>query len=466
MRAWLPRFRTDSALPIGIASVAALAIGPLIVWAITEEKWRLLVLVAVVAVAPLVLRWPIAVAFGAYAFVLPFDSVALVSGMGGVTATRLLGIVAAGVLIAVGVVGRRLVKPPAVALWVVSLFLWATVTMIWAVNDEMSQARLITATSLVAMYIAAVSFQVSQRELNVVCVLTMIGGVLAAVAGLVLGFDADAEVRGSMTVGGQEANPNAIAHSLILPLAMTVGTLFAARHLLVKAAALVGTAVIAAGIFLTMSRSSVAALAIMMCVLLYRFRVRWQVLAVVAAVVAVLPVMPDLFFERIGRVLSGADATGSGRTEIWSIGLQAVGQFGLFGAGLANFPAVYQIYAYTAPRGLARGAHSEYLGTWVELGIIGLACFVMAVIGHLHASKPKDGDGRSAPYSAAIEAACVGFLLIGFFSDVLWRKAFWMPWILAVWASRQYAADDRLPEPHVRATLQEPARPTTRSSRI
>jgi O-antigen ligase len=441
----LPQWRFDGALPIGVAGVAALVVGPLIAWAIATESWRLLVVVVLAALSPLVLRWPITVAFGAYAFMVPFDSVAVVTGAGGATATRLLGIVAAGVLLAVGVVERRLVRPPAVAVWVVLLFIYAIMTLAWAVNEDLSRARLITAASLVAMYLAAVTFQVSQKELATVCVLTMIAGVLASAAGLISGFEADAEreVRGSMTIGGQQGSPNAIAHSLILPLAMTVGTLFAARHLLAKAAALAGAAVIAAGIFLTMSRSSLAAVIFMACVLLYRFRVRWQVLAVIGAVAVVLPFMPDLFFERIGRVFTGEDATGSGRTEIWSIGLEALARFGLFGAGLANFPAAYDIYAHTPPRGLSRGAHNEYLGIWVELGIIGLTCFLGAVVGHLRAARPKDGDGWSAPYSAAIEAACAAFLLIACFSDVLWRKAFWMPWILAVWASRQHGSSKR-----------------------
>jgi O-Antigen ligase len=441
----LPHWRFDGALPVGVAGVAALVVGPLIAWAIATESWRLLVVVVLAALSPLVLRWPITVAFGAYAFLVPFDSVAVVAGAGGATATRLLGMVAAGVLLAVGVVERRLVRPPAVAVWVVLLFICAILTLAWAVNEDLSRARLVTVASLVAMYLAAVTIQVSQKELATVCVLTMIAGVLASAAGVISGFEADAEreVRGSMTVGGQQSNPNAVAHSLILPLAMTVGTLFAARHLLGKVAALAGAAVIAAGIFLTMSRSSLAAVIFMACVLLYRFRVRWQVLAVFGAVAVVLPFMPDLFFERIERLFTGEDATGSGRTDIWSIGLEALARFGLFGAGLANFPAAYDIFAHTPPGGLSRGAHNQYLGIWVELGIIGLTCFLGAVVGHLRVARPKDGDGWSAPYSAAIEAACAGFLLIACFSDVLWGKGFWMPWILAVWASRQHRSPSR-----------------------
>jgi O-antigen ligase len=439
MRALRLPWSFDSALPVGLGIVAAVVIGPLIVWTITEESWRLLTLVLLATLSPIALRWPITVAFGAYAFVLPFDSVAVVAGSGGATITKLTGIVAAGVLLAAGVVQQRMVRPPLAALWVGLLFLWALVTFAWAVNPALAQARLTTAVSLAAMYVAAVSFRVSENELRTVCVLTMLGGVLAATAGVVLGFEADTPraVRGTMmAVGGQEANPNGVAQSLLLPLAMAAGLFLASRRMRGKVIALGGIAAIGGGIFLTMSRASLAAVAMMMCILLYRFRVRWQVLAIVGVLGALLPLLPDLFFDRVGSLFTGADITGSGRTEIWAVSISSLERFGWFGAGLANHPAAYDMYASTPPRGLSRGAHNLFLGTWVELGIVGLALLLAVFVAHLRTGTRTSGSMVKAAFPAAIEAACFGFLVIAFFGDILWRKAVWMPWILAVWASR------------------------------
>jgi O-antigen ligase len=442
----LPQWSFDGALPIGLGIVAALGIGPLIVWTITEESWRLLTLVLLAALSPIALRWPVTVAFGAYAFVLPFDSVAVVADTGGATITRLTGIVAAGVLLAAGVVQHRLIRPPLAALWVGLLFLWALVTFAWAVNLQLAQARLTTAVSLAAMYLAAVSFRVSEKELRTVCVLTMLGGVLASTAGVVLGFEADTPhaVRGTLAVAGREANPNGVAQSLLLPLAMAAGMFLASRRMWGKVIGVAGIAAIGAGIFLTMSRASLVAVGMMMCVLLYRFRVRWQVLAIVGVFAALLPLMPDLFFDRVGSLFTGEDATGAGRTEIWKVSVSALERFGWFGAGLANHPAAYDMYASTPPRGLSRGAHNAFLGTWVELGVVGLALLLAVFIAHLRTGKRGNGSMVEVAFPAAIEAACFGFLVVAFFGDVLWRKAVWVPWILAVWASRTRAEDQKV----------------------
>ena len=446
LRLRLPQWNFDAALPIGIGIVAALGIGPLIVWAITEESWRLLTLIVLATLSPIALRWPVTMAFGAYAFVLPFDSVAMVADTGGATITRLVGVMAAGVLLAAGVVQQRLVRPPLAALWVGLLFLWALASLAWVVDLEVAQARVPTALSLLAMYLAAVSFRVSEKELTTVCVLTMIGGTLAATAGVILGFEADAPraARGTLAIAGREANPNGVAQSLLLPLGVAAGMFLAWSRLRARAIAVAGIAAITAGIFLTMSRASLLAVVVMVGVLLYRTGVRWQMLAIVATCAAVLPFMPDLFFTRVESVFTGEDATGAGRTEIWKVGVNALEQFGWLGAGLSNFPVAYRMHAYTPPGGLARGAHNTFLGTWVELGVVGLALLLAAFVAHLRIGKQMKRTMSRTAFPAALEAACFGFLIIAFFSgEMLWRKALWMSWILTVWASRAHAPEVR-----------------------
>jgi O-antigen ligase len=434
-------------LTIGLAVVAAFVLGPLIGWAAANIRWDqpkrsstvLFALLVGIPAMPVLIRWPVVSTFGLYAFLVPFDSVALITDTGGATITRLVGIVAAGVLLATGLMERRLVRPPLAALWVVLFFLWAVASLAWTVNLPLAQARLPTAASLVAMYLVAVSFRVSERELTTVYVLTVLGGAVAAAAGVVLGFEDGTEraVRGTLAIAGREANPNGVAQSLLLPLGVAVGIFFASRRVWAKAVAVAGVGAIGAGIFLTMSRASLAAMALMICILLYRFRIRWQVLAIIGILTALLPLMPDLFFDRVGSVFSGEDTTGSGRTAIWGVGVRALEQFGWFGAGLSNFPAVYDMYANTPPRGLSRGAHNTFLGTWVESGVVGLVFLLAAVVGHLRTGKRGNESMSEAAFPAVIEAACFGFLVVAFFSgDMLWTKAFWLPWILTVWASR------------------------------
>jgi O-antigen ligase len=434
-----PRRRFDGVWPVTIVVVAALGLGPLFVWALVIENWVAVALVSLLALSPILLRWPM-MGFVAYAFFIPFDSVAIVADTGGATLTKLLGVVAAGVLVAAGIVERRFVRPPIVALWVVLFFLWAVATLAWALDSEMSLARIPTFANLVAMYLVAVSFRVSEKELTAVGVMTVIGGVLAAGIGMVLGFaeNPDQVARRTLAVAGREANPNAVAHSLLLPLGIALAMFIAVRRTVIRVITVGGIAVIAAGIFLTMSRSSLVAVGLMICLLLYRLGARWQILPAVGTLSALLPMLPARFFDRIGRVFTGEDATGSGRTEIWSVGLRALDRFGLFGAGPFNFPAVYRM---EMPGGISYGSHSAFVGTLVELGIIGLLLLLAVFVGHVLTARPTtDEEPSFATFKAAIEAACLGFLLIAVFSDAITRKPFWMAWILAVWVSQGHRA--------------------------
>jgi hypothetical protein len=165
----LPEWRIEGMMPLVVA-IAALGIGPLVGWAVAEEQWSLVVLVALAGLSPILLRWPVVVAFGAYAFLVPFDSVAGI-GFGGATLTRLLAAVAIGVLVATGVTQRRFAQPPLAAVCLGVFFLWAILSIAWAVSLDLARERLPTALSLFALYLVTTSYRVSDRELRAVCAL-------------------------------------------------------------------------------------------------------------------------------------------------------------------------------------------------------------------------------------------------------------------------------------------------------
>ena len=433
--------------------MAALAMGPLLAWAIAGEYWRSLVLVCLVAISPIVVRWPVVVGFGAFALVLPFDSVSVIADTGGATATKFVGIAVTGALLLTGIIQRRLVRPPLVALWVTVLVFWAVLSLAWAADVDRARTPAMTAVSLLAMYLVAASYTVSEAELTTVCWLALIGGALAAAGGVVLGFDPDSGQtgRGTLSLGESSANPNAVAQSLLLPFAIGIGMFSGSRRTWTTVVAGVGIAAIAAGIFLTMSRGSLFAVAVTICVCLYRYRARPRVLVVVAILAALLPAMPDLFFHRAESVFTGEDATGAGRTEIWKIGVHSLDRFSVIGVGFANFAAAYDQYAYPA-FGRSRVAHNMYLSTWVELGIVGLVLLALVLRGHWRLTKHAKIPSSQVPLAPALEAACIGFAVVGFFGDALWDKMFWTQWILIIWLSR--TRHDRLiSESSARGTL-------------
>ncbi|HJZ72627.1 MAG TPA: O-antigen ligase family protein [Vicinamibacterales bacterium] len=413
----------------------AVAAAPAVAWLISEEYWRTLALLSLVGLLPFARRWPVTLVFGAYIFLIPFTSVAVVADSGGMTITKLIGVMAAGILLAVGLVERRLVAPPRAALWVFLLVLWAMVSLAWSVALESSVTRVPTALSLLSLYLVAVSFRVSERELRVVCLLAMVGGVMAATAGIILGFDADPglRARGTLRVAEQAANPNGVAQSLLLPLSVGVAAFLISRSVWQKLLAIAAVGAIGAGILLTMSRGSLVAMIVMMCVWLFRVRVRWQVLLIIGALAALLPLMPDLFFLRVTNLITGEESTGAGRTEIWKVGLSLLQRVGWLGSGVDSFPTVYSVHGVP---GHPTGAHNTLLSTSIELGVVGVVLLVLAVFSHLRMARASTSSMPGAAFAAAIEAACFGAVVTACFGDDLWTKTFWLPWILAVWSSR------------------------------
>jgi O-antigen ligase len=300
----------------------------------------------------------------------------------------------------------------------------------------------------------AVSLRVSAKEFSWVCVLTVLGGAVAAATGYFLGFDENAqaagEVRGRLTLGGAEKhNPNTLGAVLVLPLALAIGGFLGLRGLQVKTATITAVGAMAVGLFITMSRSSVLALATMLLVFLYRFRIRFSALVIVAVLIGALVMMPERFFERMSSTVSGKPADASaGRFDIWAAGVEALSEYWAIGAGYSNFPAAYSRYVTVGGLDSARVAHNTYLGTWIELGIVGLALMFLGVASHLvAANRIRGAPGGAGIALRAIEAAAFGKLVAGFFGDSLATKSFWMLWILLAWATRLVLESSTRPNP-------------------
>src|SRR5581483_7656422 len=166
------------------------------------------------------------------------------------------------------------------------------------------------------------------------------------------------------------------------------------------------------------------ALLTIVSVYIYRLKAnRRRLLLVACGVSLLLLYMPHSFYER----LSAADR-GAGRLDIWIAGFQLVGRHGLVGAGLGNFATAYNSVAGSAPnfQGYNRVSHSIYLGTTVELGIVGLILLVLAFRAQL-----RDTSRHSlVPY----HAACWGMMVMGLTLDVVWEKNSWWCWILTAMA--------------------------------
>lgn len=416
--------------------IAGLVIAPLFGWALAFERWYVATLLVVMALTPALIRWPTILTFGVYVFLIPFDSISTIADAGGSSVTRLIGILCAAVLLIDGVVvRRRLVRPPLAALWWGLFVLWSALSAAWALDPSLVFRSLPTAASLFLLYAVAALTKPSRQELLVICMLAVLGGVIAAG---VTYFNTDTThtlARGTLAIEGRTANPNRVAAVLIFPLALAIGGCVAARGIVPRAAAMTAVGLIGMGIYITAARQAVVAIIAMVVFFIYRFRGRRQILIVVAVLLALVAVMPEAVTDRIETIFTGEDKTGSGRTKIWEIGIAALERFGVFGAGLSSFTTVFNVSSPYGPSRGPAGAHNAYLAAWVELGIVGLLLILVAIgsqLWALHRSKL----GADDIMIQAIQGACLGMLVIAFFQDILWSKEFWLVWIMSTWANR------------------------------
>jgi len=461
-----------SAAPVivtAIALIIAVMLAAALNWAVGGEGVMTLGMIVLVALSPVFIRWPVVSTFGVYALLLPFDAL----GVEGMSLTRPVAMLAAAMILASGLVQRRLIRPPRAALWWGIFVLWAVLSATWALHPDATWRRVPTAISLFVLYVASVSFKPTRRELHSVCMLAVIGGAIAAVFAYMYGFDdsvargaATAAARGKLVVGDQASNPNGLAEALMMPLTLAIGAFLGSRGILQRATAMAFLLMIGLGVYISMSRSGIVALAAVVGVFFYRFRANRQVviqiLMVVAVLVALTATMPSQFYDRIAIVFSGEDPTGSGRTEIWQVAIEAIKRFGLFGAGLENFVDVHQLYVPHGPRGYGYGAHNSYLMVWVELGIVGLVLMLSAMYCHLRATAKLKRRDRTI---VTLEAASMAVVVVALFGDIIWTKLFWWPWILTTWAIQSVDAatdeTERLSVP-----THKPTRITVRRERL
>lgn len=384
---------------------------------------------AAVLAGSLLLRWPVQVALGAFAFLLPFDSVSsLGAEASGTALTRYAGACVVVVLLAVGLATRRLSVPPRAALWWLLFILWGVATLGWAINSQFAWERLPTALSLILLYVIATGFRITEKEMSIVLLLTVLGGCAAAVMASSQFYSGTVYMqtsRSSLMVGNRDTDPNQFAASLLLPLSLAIGTVAAGRRRWARIVAVAPVAALSLAILLSMSRGALVAALALIVVYMYRLGVNRRILMATFCVAALLLVMPQSFFTRLSL-----NDRGAGRFDIWAASIDLVPRYGLLGAGWNNFIVAYTDIAGHAStfRGYTKGSHNIYVGMLIEVGIVGLTFLLLAFRSQLREARTR----LVVPY----EAACWAMLVMGFTLDIVWRKSFWFAWILLAMAVR------------------------------
>jgi O-antigen ligase len=346
---------------------------------------------------------------------------------------------------------------PVLAYALILFIVWGLLSLTWA-EDSSVVLTPVTRYALNAFLMVIVFAAVSERK-HVVWVLGayVAGAALSAMYGFVTTPPSAADDRVTGTIG----DPNELAAVLVPAFILGMALAASVRRLPLLRFFALGAALVAIlGLFLTLSRGGLVALGV---ALLAAILVggRWRPAAVLVTLLIAFAGVS--YFTVLASPQAKAHVSelgsGTGREDIWKVGLREFRANQLTGVGAGNFQTSSRHYLLE-PGEIQRSdlivdtpkvAHNTYLQVLAELGVPGLALFV-AIIAFclicLYAAARRfaaDNDLRMELIARALLVSLIGLLAADFFISEMYNKQLWLllglgPAVLAVAKKRSGAA--------------------------
>lgn len=345
--------------------------------------------------------------------------------------------------------------------WVMIAFIgWAVLTLAWAVNlgnSVTALTRYVPEMLLVPIAYTAVR---DRRDLKVVLAAIVAGAIIAAVTSIAQ--PPNTAVLEGTRATGTIGDPNELAAALLIGLVLGAGFALT-RGGPARFVGLLTVALCAGGIFLSLSRGGLVALGATL-VAGTVCAGRWRI-AVTAILVAVA-VGGVLYFTEFAPLPARERITtsngGSGRSDLWKVGLRIVKAHPVGGVGVGDFQNATP--QYVLEPGLLRRAdlifsaapkiaHNTYLQILDEMGVPGLLLFLGIIAASLRCAWraariwARRGDLTMEALARAVFLGLIGMLVADFFISQMYSKLLWVLLALgpAMLAIARRESDDGLP---------------------
>ncbi|MFL5757391.1 MAG: O-antigen ligase family protein [Chloroflexota bacterium] len=457
-------------MPVGLVLTVVLALASVGAFVVVGPVLTLAMLV-IVGIAFVTIIKPTAAVLAVAAIVYSNAAALAVTFYGApsiVAAAVPLLLVAPG-LYYLGLQFRPLIIPPA-ATWLLALFTIQIVSTLLAADQWSAVGFLFTfiLEGLVVFFLVTNAIRERRMLYLTLWVLLLTGAALGAISGFqqvtqtyytaYLGFGqiGDGVVPLSATLGaelkprlaGPIGESNYYAQYMLMLVPLGIVLIRIERRPVMKLLALGATALVITAMATAASRGGFLGLVIVLMVLTLLGYIRPGQLLVggLVALVALSAISPGYINRliRLQDVASGtedADTAVLGRIGENTAALLAFSDHPIIGVGPGQFRNVYQDYARKLGADIhegARVAHSLYLSTLAELGIVGAFAFFGAIAttmwglvrwrSRLRAREPELVDMASAMF-----VSLIGFLATGIFLDLAYARYFWF--MLAVAAA-------------------------------
>lgn len=371
--------------------------------------------------------------FAAYAVFVPLENLVHVGGVG--TLAKALGGASGAMLLLVLLLRRRAVLPDRSAVAWGTLLVWMGLSLFWALDPNFGGVvNLNQMFGLFVIYVIVGMVPFTPRDLNMVLIGTVLGGVIAG------GYSINQYLHGVhpangwerlvVTNGDESIDFNHFAASLQTPIALTWVAIMACKQRFRQFLFAVPLAIMFVGMLLGASRGGIIGLGAMTLYLVFKTRKFKAMFAVLA-----LAGIASLFFPSVyARFTDTSQGEGSGRLPIWRVGFEAFRHHWLAGVGVGNFQVAYDqsfLKVYQDEfQGWSRPSHNVLVGTATELGIIGLALLVLASFAQFRSMRVIDRTSPYYPIRIALEASFIALIAESMFIDILWYKYLWLAFSL------------------------------------
>jgi O-antigen ligase len=411
-----------------VVLVALVALGTIaIVVAVasrTDRQFTAVALAAALLILLLSIRWPLLPLFG-YVVLIPIEEAVVIGDLG--TLSRYAAILFV-IVYAIPRLGRLTIRTMPLAGW--GYVAWAIFSATWAIDLTAASTEI---PVLILLFIVAIVIGAVVVERPSIVRPLLWAYSLSAAATACVGVIAYLQGGGPLgpedrIAAIQDQNPAYYAAILLPALVFALYELVNGRRLFVSFGVML---VCTAAILASGTRGAWLGAAVVFVLFLLprldparRAAAAGIVLALLVITIQ-LPGLSTLVQQRTDIALSSG---GSGRTDIWSVGLSIYESAPVTGVGLGNFPVAFTpervrdvaVEIITDPKTLTnRAPHNIVISTLGELGLVGLL-LLGVFLGPLLIRR---GWGSEA---AAVQAALASLLVLALFLDILNRKQLWL----------------------------------------
>jgi O-antigen ligase len=326
--------------------------------------------------------------------------------------------------------------------YVLGIFvMWAGVSILWAEDPTLVDTPLMRYALNLILFLIVFTAVRTPKHFVWVAGAYVLGGTAAATYGIARP-PADTAYYDVSRVAGTLGDPNELAAVLVPAIVLAGALVVVLKRAPLLRMLFAGAAVLCAGgVFLSLSRGGLVALGVAMLASVL-VAGRWRAQALVLVVAATLG---GLFYfgfvaseDAVNRVTQVEG--GTGRSDLWNIGLRMVEDKPVTGVGLGNFETS-SIHYLLEPGVVRRDefivdhpkvAHNTYLHVVSELGVVGGVLF-LSVLGFAlmcvirAARKFARLNERSMELLArALLVALIGILTADFFISEMFAKQLWL----------------------------------------